>query len=1037
MISTTIVAARHSFVAGLKNWLCSRPPLAVILLTACLFPGGRFCHAESPSLERFGGPTPVDQAADRLTLLPGGKATLFAGEPDVVQPIAFTFDDRGRMWVAENRSYPGWKAEGHDRVLILVDRDGDGRSDERIVFTDAASNLSGIEFGFGGVWLCSSPNLVFIPDADGDDRPDGPPVVVLDGWDVEAKHNVFNSLRWGPDGWLYGCNGILSQSLVGLPETPKEDRAPLNCGVWRYHPIERRFEVVAHGTTNPWGLDFDDYGQMFITNCVIEHAWHVVPGAHFERMFGQDFNPHLYALMPSRVDHIHWAGGPWQEARGGKRHDSFGGGHAHSGAAISLTDVWPPEQRNSLLLCNIHGNRVNQDLLERTAKGYVVRHADDFMLANDPWFRGVAVQAGPDGAIYVADWCDTGECHNYEVADRTNGRIYRVAPATLAGAAPFADLAKLADAELADLQSSRNDWGVRHARRLLQERAARGVLSPAAATRLATMLKSTLPETALPETTRLRALWALYTANLLTTDQLATLFDDTSDAIRGWAVRLAVHGRWPNDAWLRILERRSRDEPSYWVRIELASALQWMRETDRLAVAKRLVAVDSPTTDRSLALLTWYGIEPVVGRLAAGGQQDHGELLELLRVCRLPLVRQFIARRMSATTDRDIEIRATESLSAYLADCDDDAAQSDIALGMVEALQGRRGAKPPASWRDAERRLAENPQPQTRQHAQILSLIFGDHDAVGRLLHTAGDTKASAEARRLAIATLAEAKSVELSTALISLVDDPVVRLASLQAMSAFETKETPHQLLSRYAGLDDDARREAIGVLASRVGYARELLDAIERGQIPRRDVSAFHMQQLASLGDQATVERVGRLLGSVRTTPADRAAAISDHLRRFTPEQLATADKSRGRLLFAKTCATCHKLYDAGGSIGPELTGSQRGNLEYVLKNVLDPSAVVARDYQMTVFELTDGRVLSGIIKRETDHAINFQTATELLTVAKSDIESRHASSQSMMPEGLLATLDDDELRDLFAYLASEEQSPLPTGPDSSLAR
>src|SRR5262249_6608209 len=158
--------------------------------------------------------------------------------------------------------------------------------------------------GFGGVWVCATPKLLFIPFREGADLPAGPPQVLLDGWDMEGRHNVFSTLQWGPDGWLYGCNGISSRSKVGKPGTPDDKRIPFNCGVWRYHPIRHQFEVVAWGTTNPWGLDFDDYGQMFITNCVIGHLWHVVPGAHYQRMFGHDFNPHLYSLLPSCADHF-------------------------------------------------------------------------------------------------------------------------------------------------------------------------------------------------------------------------------------------------------------------------------------------------------------------------------------------------------------------------------------------------------------------------------------------------------------------------------------------------------------------------------------------------------------------------------------------------------------------------------------------------------------------------------------------------------------------------------------------------------------
>ena len=432
-------------------------------------------------------PLPPRVAAMKMTLPDGFKATLFAGEPDVVQPIAFCFDDRGRLWVAECLSYPNWQADpkqGKDRIVIF-EEGPDGAFSKRTVFADNIQNISGINYGFGGVWVCATPNLLFIPIKN--DKPAGPPEIVLDGWSLKASHNVFNSLTWGPDGWLYGCNGIVATSYVGRPGAPDKDRVPLNCGVWRYHPTKKKFEAVAHGTTNPWGLDFDEHGEMFITNCVIDHLWHVVPGAHYQRMYGNDLNPNVYKLMPSICDHIHWGGGAWTSSRAPntiparsasdgidkyKIHSEAGGGHAHVGCMIYLGDNWPDRYRNGVFMCNLHGNRINHDILERNGSTYVARHGKDFMLANDPWFRGIALQYGPDGGVYVSDWTDTGECHNYKVVDRTNGRIFKI---TYGDVKPWkGDLAKLSDLELAKLQTSKNEWMVRHARRILQERAAKG-----------------------------------------------------------------------------------------------------------------------------------------------------------------------------------------------------------------------------------------------------------------------------------------------------------------------------------------------------------------------------------------------------------------------------------------------------------------------------------------------------------------------------------------------------------------------------------
>jgi putative membrane-bound dehydrogenase-like protein len=577
-------------------------------------------------------PVPPQEAPKRMALPEGFRATLFAAEPDVVQPIAFTIDDRGRLWVVECTSYPKWLpagAKGPDRVLIFEDVDGDGRHDSRKVFADGLANVSGIERGFGGVWLCATPNFLFIPDRDGDDRPDAEPEALLDGWSLKAKHNVFNGLKWGPDGWLYGMNGITDTSKVGKPGTPDDRRVPFNCGVWRFHPVRREFEVVAWGTTNPWGLDWDENGQMFITNCVIKHAWHVVPGAHYERMFGQDLNPNVYQLLPSTADHLHWVGQKWQEARGGARHTESGGGHAHAGAMVYLGDNWPDKYRNGLFTCNIHGTRVNHDSLDRQGSGYAIRHAPDFLQANDPWFRGLELRYGPDGGVYVTDWSDTGECHDYDKCDTAHGRIHKI---TFGEPKPAkVDLARRGNAELVNLQLHKNDWFVRHARRLLQEREpgaeARGLLSRM-------ILQSDV-------TRSLRALWALYSIGGADEALLGGLLASPEEHLRAWAVKLGVDRRNPSEEFVRRLAALAAKEPSAFVRLHLASALQWMPVPARRPVAEALAVRGEDAADPYLPAMVWYGIEPAVAA-------DPGFAKTVMEKSQLPLLRQLIARRLAA-----------------------------------------------------------------------------------------------------------------------------------------------------------------------------------------------------------------------------------------------------------------------------------------------------------------------------------------------------------------------------------------------------
>ena len=260
-------------------WLLAALLPTLVLAQSQDFP--KITNTRDPKLQ----PPAPEETVKLIKVPPGFQVTLFAGEPDVQQPIAMCFDDRGRLWVAECYTYAGngFDPKFRDRVLVFEDSKNRGQFDKRTVFWDKGRNLSSVLVGFGGVWVLCAPQLLFIPDKDG---VAGEPEVVLDGWSTKAAHNIVNGLMWGPDGWLYGRNGIIDTSFVGRPGAAPKDRVPTNCGIWRYHPTRKVFEVVCEGTTNPWGLDYDDHGQMFFTNNVIGHLWHVIPGAHYKRMYG-------------------------------------------------------------------------------------------------------------------------------------------------------------------------------------------------------------------------------------------------------------------------------------------------------------------------------------------------------------------------------------------------------------------------------------------------------------------------------------------------------------------------------------------------------------------------------------------------------------------------------------------------------------------------------------------------------------------------------------------------------------------------------
>jgi len=577
----------------------------------------------------------------KLTAASGFKVQQVAADPLIAQPIALTFDQRGRLWVAECFSYKGyvggaWSGEAKDRITILEDRDQDGRAEVQTVFTATASRLSGLVCGFGGVWACMAPNLVFIPDRNGDDKPDGPPEVVLDGFDSgSAGHCLVNGLIWGPDGWLYGLHGIQGTSQVG---PPGGKRVRLAGGVWRYHPVRKVVEVVCEGTVNPWGFDFDDRGQAFMCGVVLPHLWHAIPGAQFERMYGQNSLPNSYEQMKTCADHQHYAGGSWDRANSGKSVDAAGGGHAHAGLVVYQGDDFPANFRGGIFMNNIHGRRLNCDLPARKGSGFAVSHgADELLRSSDPWFRGVALQLGPDGALWLSDWADLGECHDKDGVHRSSGRIYRLSHAAKPPP-PDLDLGKLDDLALVALHLHRNQWQVRTARRLLCERAAAG--RPLAAAHVA--LRAQLADQA-DCGRKLRALWTLYATGGIDEAGLVALLGHGEADVRYWAVRLLGDGAAPADATLAALARRAKEDPAPLVRLGLASLLQRLPAARRWDIAEALVAHAEDAGDANLPLMYWYGLEAAVGADAARAQK-------LVATCAIPKVRQFIVRRLASGT---------------------------------------------------------------------------------------------------------------------------------------------------------------------------------------------------------------------------------------------------------------------------------------------------------------------------------------------------------------------------------------------------
>lgn len=571
------------------------------------------------------------EAVARMAIPDGFEVSIFAAEPDIAEPIGFCFDDRGRMWIAENFNYRTRRNHTGDkvsRIQILEDTNGDGVFDKKKTFTDSLTFTSGLVVGFGGVFVGSPPNLSFIPDADGDDKPDGPPQVLLDGWGINDRHETLNSFIWGPDGWLYGCHGVFTHSHVGHPGDEQEDRQFIDGGIWRYHPTRKTFEIFARGLSNPWGFDFDDRGQGFATCCVIPHLFHVVQGGVYHKQSRPHVNPHIYDDIKTIRDHAHLS--------------------AHGGARFYLADAFPEEYHNRLFMCNIHEHAVLTDVMVPKGSSFIGKHGDDFMPTNDLAWVGFSVEIGPEGGVYILDWHDTDVCGN-TVNFPNSGRVYRIMPK---GAKPFRcpDLTKMSDMDLVGLQTHANDWFVRHARLQLQMRTVAGTLDSAAVHSGLTSLLNSAADTP----TRLRALWALHATDALPTSRLMKLLKHRDPYIRAWSVQLLCDAS-PLNAFqnaehaensvlsaevLDELKRLSTEDQSPVVRLYVASAVQRLAWKDRWPLLTELARHEEDIEDNNLPRMYWFGLEPMV--------PHHPE--QSLRVAiggRIPALQQFVARRIS------------------------------------------------------------------------------------------------------------------------------------------------------------------------------------------------------------------------------------------------------------------------------------------------------------------------------------------------------------------------------------------------------
>jgi putative membrane-bound dehydrogenase-like protein len=956
-----------------------------------------------------------EDAVKRMKVPPGFHVKLVACEPEVRQPVTMTFDDRGRLWVIQYLQYPtpaGLKAvkvdqylrtvydripepppkgpRGADRITICADTKGDGRFHAIKDFVAGLNLASGMALGYGGVFVVQPPYLLFYPDRNGDDVPDGDPEVLLSGFGMQDAHAFPNSLQWGPDGWLYGAQGsTITSSIRGVT---------FQQGIWRYHPITHAFELFAEGGGNTWGLDFDRHGNAIAgTNWGNSVMLHQVQGAYYIKGFakhGELQNPYAFGYF----DHVPYKG--------------FKGGHVTCGGIIYRGGAFPKEFDNAYIGANPLANAIYWHKLEPNGSSFTARFSGDFLIGNDTWFRPIDLQVGPDGALYIADWVDKRINHVDPVDnwDRSNGRIYKI---EYEGTLPVRglSLSKLSSKELVHLLGHRNEWFAREANRILAERRDASVIPL-----LRDLVFNRHDELAL------NALWALYVSGGFNDTLAESLLQHPNVDVRTWTVRLLGDAKKVSPSIQARLVQVAQIDSSCTVRCQLACTCKRLPGKDALPIVQELLQHTEDVHDPFIPLLLWWAIEDK----AVSDREQVLHLLDSQAAWQNPQVRGVILERLSrrymaAGTEADLL-----TCARLLAMAPGPAEANFLLAGMEKSLAGRFLKAIPA---ELTKQLEDLARSQPGNLALVrLGLRVGDRHAYDHALRLVADAKVTANERVRLLEVLGQLGKADCVPVLLRLLDpsQPVnVRLAVLTALQPFSDSRIAEQVLAAYPKLSGDLRSRAQTLLCSRSASARRFLEAVDSGRINAKEVPFDQVRQILLHNDPHLHSLVEKHWGKVGKAPEGEKRARINSIRHMLGT--GKGNPVSGKALFQQKCGICHTLFGEGNKVGPDLTGTDRNNSEFIITSIVDPSAVIRNEYVAYVVTTHNGRLLTGLMAESTPKTVTLLDSKNVrTTLSRDEIDEIRPSPESLMPEKSLDDLDEQQIRDLLSYVQASANPP-----------
>jgi len=956
-------------------------------------------------------PYSPQEALSKMSVPEGFAVELVASEPDIVNPIAMTFDDRGRIWITESLEYPRKPAGiGRDRVKVLEDTDADGRADKITVFAEGLNIPTGVAIGYGGVWVLNAPDLLFLGEKDGRETSRE---VVVTGFGRTDTHELPNSLTWGPDGWLYGLNGVFNQCRI---RSNNGQEYQFNCALWRLHPRTREFQIVSEGTSNPYGLAWDTEGSAIVEAChwANDHLFHFVETGHYQRQAGT-FPPFTIPIG-SITDHGH------QKT-------------AYCGITSLDTDAYPPQFRERIVVGNVHGGALNVDRLQRDGATYLAKGEPDLLNSNDAWCMPVALKIGPDGCLYMLDWYDRYHCSQDAArdpagVDRLKGRLYRLRYKDTPRA-PKIDLASEGDDQLIARLASGNIYFRETAQRILMERlseAGRAVPSApsgGAGTHRSTELRAQLERLVLGASAerkaRLHALWALIGGGTLEPGFHLKVLAHPDPAYRAWGVRAAGNsGDVPQAIREKIAELARDSSPDVQLQVVIAS--RKIKDFDALPVLIEVLVRCGQ--DKLIPSIAWNNLHPLL-------ETDSGPFVYLIWAKRewspaiATLSSRMVERMLSA---RKPDATATATFIQFVVGRDKERAKECLSIlsSKLAALSEPFAAQLKAELKPLLQQLLEREKDTPLfLSAQLLAARLGFAQVDPAAIRARFTSSDAPEAMRLqALDALIAFRDPDLLAALPEILANSPPRFISrvFAALGRIEDPKVADVLLVEYRKLPSELQPLAIDLIMQRERWARKLLDAVLANKLPKGVLNANHLRKILESNDREALWAVEKAFGRVREERnPEREKVVAEMTAYFRAH---IGDPHRGQAVFRNLCAQCHTIYGEGGAVGPDITANGRASFEQLLSNVFDPSLVIGPAYQVTTVVTKDGRNLTGLIAEDNEQRIVVRMPGEgEEAVPRNHVKYTRVSKLSMMPEGIETSLDKEDLADLFAFLALDK--------------